>query len=259
MPDELTIDTSEEFPRLSRAPIVEATLEFRCRAEATWEEAVILEQLKSRLPDYPLALAQRAFQQEFQFGLNQPAQGTYQDLGLKGFRFQSKDNLQITQFNRDGFAFSRLQPYESWQHFSLEAFRLWEIYAELARPTQIQRLGLRFINRINLEPEQGTLDHYLSAPPQTPEELGFPFITFLHHDSFAVPGKPYIVNVVKTVQPQQSAGVAPPALIFDIDVFSEQPFVLEAATMNQRVAEMRWLKNKFFFGNITSGALETFR
>ncbi|HSP61980.1 MAG TPA: hypothetical protein VLQ90_03260, partial [Pyrinomonadaceae bacterium] len=60
--DELTIDTSEEFPRLSRAPIVEATLEFRCRAEATWEEAEILEQLKSRLPDYPLTLAQRAFQ-----------------------------------------------------------------------------------------------------------------------------------------------------------------------------------------------------
>jgi len=259
MPDELTINTSEEFPCLSRAPIVEATLEFRCRAEAPWEEAAILQQIKTRLPDYPLALAQRAFQQQFQFQPNQPAQGSFHDLGLTGFRLQSKDNLQITQFNRDGFAFSRLQPYESWPHFSVEAFRLWEIYAELARPSQIQRLGLRFINRINLEPEQETLDHYLSAPPQTPAELSFPFITFLHHDSFAIPGKPYIVNVVKTVQPQQSGGMAPPALIFDIDVFSEQPFVLEAATMSQRVAEMRWLKNKFFFGNITSAALETFR
>src|SRR6266446_398225 len=136
MPDELTIDTSEEFPHLSRAPIVEATLEFRCRAEAPWEEAVLLQQIKTRLPDYPLALAQRAFQQQFQFQPNQPAQGSYQDLGLTGFRLQSKDNLQITQFNRDGFAYSRLQPYESWQQFSVEAFRLWEIYVELARPTQ---------------------------------------------------------------------------------------------------------------------------
>lgn len=259
MPDQLTIDTAEEFPHLSRAPIVEATLEFRCRAEATWDESVILEQFKALLPDYPLALAQRAFQQQFQFGVNQPAQGAYQDLGLKGFRLQSKGNLQITQFNRDGFVFSRLQPYESWLQFNAEAFRLWEIYAELARPTQIQRLGLRFINRINLSPQQESLGHYLVAPPQTPEGLSFPFITFLHHDSFAVPGKPYIVNVVKTVQPQQNGGVAPPALIFDIDVFSDQPFVLEAGTMSQRVADMRWLKNKFFFGNITSGALETFK
>src|SRR5258708_482458 len=75
-----------------------------------------------RLPDYPLALAQRAFQQEFQIGINQPAQGSFQDLGLKGFRLQSRDNLQITQFNRDGFAFSRLQPYESWQGFSRKHF-----------------------------------------------------------------------------------------------------------------------------------------
>jgi uncharacterized protein (TIGR04255 family) len=259
MADQLKIDTAEEFPHLANAPIVEAALEIRARAEAPWEEAAILEQLKSRLPDYPTTLALHAFQQQFQFGPNQAAQGTSQDLGLKGFRLQSRDNLQITLFNRDGFTLSRLPPYESWEQFSAEGFRLWDIYMELARPSQIQRLGLRFINRINLRPQEGSLDRYLVAPPQTPADLDFPFVAFLHHDSFAVPGESYFINVVKTVQPAQNGVTTGPALIFDIDVFSEQPFALEDKVLRDKVAEMRWLKNKFFFGSITSGAWEAFK
>ncbi len=258
MADELKIDTVEEFPHLANAPIVEAALEIRARAEAQWDERLILEQLKSRLPEYPVPLAQHAFQHQFQFGPNQPIKGNSQDLGLKGFRLQSKDNLQIVQFNRDGFVFSKLQPYKSWQQFSDEAFRLWNSYIELARPSQIQRLGLRFINRIILSKEKN-LDYYLVAPPATPPGLSFPFAGFLHHDSFAIPSRPYLVNVVKTIQPQQNGGQPEPALIFDIDVFSEQPFELTDEVMRERIVEMRWLKNKFFFGNITSQALETLK
>src|SRR6266581_5045088 len=137
MADELKIDTVEEFPHLANAPIVEAALEIRARAEAQWDERLILEQLKSRLPEYPVTLAQHAFQHQFQFGPNQPPQGSYQELGLKGFRLQSADNLHIVQFNRDGFVCSRLAPYESWERFSSELFRLWDVYVELAGPSQI--------------------------------------------------------------------------------------------------------------------------
>ncbi len=234
MADELKIDTVEEFPHLANAPIVEAALEIRARAEAQWDERLILEQLKSRLPEYPVTLAQHAFQHQFQFGPNQPIKGNSQDLGLKGFRLQSKDNLQIVQFNRDGFVFSKLQPYKSWQQFSDEAFRL-------------------------ILSKEKNLDYYLVAPPATPPGLSFPFAGFLHHDSFAIPSRPYLVNVVKTIQPQQNGGQPEPALIFDIDVFSEQPFELTDEVMRERIVEMRWLKNKFFFGNITSQALETLK
>ena len=53
MADQLKIDPAQEFPHLARAPIVEAALEIRARAEAPWEELALLEQLKARLPDYP--------------------------------------------------------------------------------------------------------------------------------------------------------------------------------------------------------------
>jgi uncharacterized protein (TIGR04255 family) len=259
MTDEMKIDTAKGFPHLSRAPIVEAAFEIRARAEAPWEETAILEQLKAQLPDYPSVLAQRAFQQEFTIRPDEPPQGTYHDLGLKGFRLQSNDSLRIAQFTRDTFVFSRLRPYEGWLQFCDEAFRLWRIHTELARPSEIQRLGLRFINRITFSPERVRLEDYLVAPPQMPERLDLPLLAFFHHDTFAVPGHPYIINLVSTVQPQQGAGAEGPALIVDIDVFNEQPFTLDNGALKQRADEMRWLKNKVFFGSITSEALETFK
>ncbi|MFY9621177.1 MAG: TIGR04255 family protein [Pyrinomonadaceae bacterium] len=257
MADEITIDPTERFQHLPNAPIVEAALEIRARAELPWEEKAIAEQLKERLPEYPVTLAQHAFQQHFQFAANQPPQGSYQELGLKGFRLQSRDNLQIVQFNRDGFIFSRLAPYESWETFSSELFRLWETYVELAGLTQIHRLGLRFINRISIEHRD--LAYYLVVPPITARGLDLPYLAFLHHDTFAVPQLPYVVNVIKTIQPQQDSRETVPALILDIDISSEQPFALENGIMEGRIADMRWLKNKFFFGNITEGALEEFK
>jgi uncharacterized protein (TIGR04255 family) len=258
MPDEPRIDPSEEFSHLSRAPIVEAVLEIRSRAEAPWEEQAILNLLKSELPEYPSALSQREVRHELTMGPGQPTESKLQDLGMKGFRFESSDKRQIVQFNRDGFVFSRLAPYEGWEKFSGESLRLWEMYSTLAKPSQIQRLGLRFINRIPLIPQHDTLDYYLVAPPEKSPELDFPLVAFLHRDSFSVPGLPYIVNLVKTVQPQQTLGGPGPSLILDIDVVSDQPFLLNEG-LEGRVIEMGWLKNKFFFGNITQQLLETFK
>ncbi len=259
MPAEIKIDPTESFPHLPKAPIVEAAVDIRARAELPWEEKAIAEQLKERLPEYPVTLAQHAFQQHFQFGSNQPPQGSYQELGLKGFRLQSADNLHIVQFNRDGFVCSRLAPYESWERFSSELFRLWDIYVEFAGPSQIHRLGLRFINLIKLSPEHQDLRYYLVVPPLTAPELHLPFVAFLHQDTFAIPRLPYFVNIVKTIQLQQDLSVGEPALIVDIDVSSEQPFALEDGILKDRLTEMRWLKNRFFFGNITTEAVESFK
>jgi uncharacterized protein (TIGR04255 family) len=48
-------------------------------------------------------------------------------------------------------------------------------------------------------------------------------------------------------------------LILDIDVFTTEPFAYDLATVIRQLGEMRWLKNKMFFGNLTSQAVERFR
>ncbi|MGH8605195.1 MAG: TIGR04255 family protein [Gammaproteobacteria bacterium] len=254
---ELKIDLTESFPRLAHAPIVEAVIEVRARAEAPWEEAVILERLKSRLPDYPASQSQQSLQFEFKVEPGKTPEQAIHDLGWKGLRFESADKLHVAQFNRELFSFSRLRPYDSWNQFSTEALRLWQIHSELAQPIEVQRLGVRFINRTAV-PSEGRLENYMQVPPQTPRNLELPFANFLHHDTLLVPGHPYAINVIQTVQSPHGPGTEAAALILDIDVYTIQPFELRDNVFPTRLAEMRWLKNKVFFGSITPQALKNF-
>ncbi|MGH8728205.1 MAG: TIGR04255 family protein [Burkholderiales bacterium] len=249
---------SEEFPRLAHAPIVEAVIEIRASAEAPLEEAVILERLKSRLPDYPASRSQQSIQLEFKVEPGKTPEQTIHNLGWRGLRFESADRLHIAQFNRDLFSFSRLRPYDRWNQFSAEALRLWQIYSELAQPIVVQRLGLRFINRMAV-PSEGRLEDYMQVPPQTPRGLDIPFANFLHHDTVVVPGHPYAINVIKTVQLPQVPGNESAALILDIDAYTTQPFEQSEDVLKTRLAEMRWLKNKAFFGSITQQVLKDFQ
>ncbi len=228
----MKIDVVEQFEHLARAPIVEAVIDVRARAEAAWEEQVVSEMLKPKLPDYPLG---------------------------RGLRFQSADGRHIAQFNRDGFVFSRLPPYENWEHLRDEALRLWRIHEDVARPTEVLRIDLRFINRIMLPPHEVRFEDYIQPYAEPPRGLNLPFLGFLHADTLAVTGYPYAINVVRTIQPPQDPHTDRIGLILDIDVFTTQPSELREGSIEARLTEMRWLKNKVFFGSITDKALDSFR
>lgn len=256
--NDLRIDLAESFPRLARAPIIEAVIEIRARAEAPWEEPGILQRLKASLPNYPDSQSHQSIRFEFKMEPGKPAEQIFHDLGWKGLRLESADKLHVAQFDRDAFSFTRLHPYESWSEFNAEALRLWHLHAELAHPVEAQRIGLRFINRMAI-PSDGRLEDYLHVPPQTPRDLELPFAGFLHQDTLAVPGHIYAVNAVKTVQLPNEPDATDIGLILDIDVFTTQPCELRNEVLTTRLAEMRWLKNKVFFGSIAPQALEEFK
>src|SRR5258708_6808314 len=240
------IDLTESFPLLARAPIVEAVIEVRARAEAPWEEQAITNHIKSKLPEYPSVLSARAVQLRMEFpqpsaqiAQPSPAEQVVHEMGWRGLRCESADKRHIAQFNRDGFVFSRLAPYESWDQLEREG------------------VGLRFINRIG-EPQEGLrLEDYLEAPPKAPQGMDLPFAGFLHQDTLTVSGYPYGITFTQTVQPPQAPETG--GLILDIDVFTTQPLNLDENKLDRHLSEMRWLKNKVFFGSITRMVLETIR
>jgi uncharacterized protein (TIGR04255 family) len=254
-PGNARIDLAEQFPHLPNAPIVEAVIDIRGRAETPWEEAVIQATLRTELPGYNQLDSQRQFRYNFGMGPGQEPQHALHDLGWRGLRLQSQDKLHMAQFNRDGFVFSRLYPYASWDQLIDEGMRLWSIHREIARLTEVQRLGLRFINRILLPPKYVDLEDYLRVPPKAPDGLDLPFRGFFHNETLAVTGYPYAINIVRTIQGPQPPDHDRVGIILDNDVFTVEPFAFQQETLERRLAEMRWLKNKAFFGTITEKAL----
>jgi uncharacterized protein (TIGR04255 family) len=255
----IKINIEEKFPLLASAPIVEAIIDIRAQLATPLEEGSIRSYLEGKIDGYSYLDSQHEFQHELKFDGKKPPEQTLKKIGWKGLRFQTADHKNIVQFNYDGFLYSRLAPYENWNSFVDEGLRHWQIFRELTQPVEINRIGLRFINRIELPPGEVFFEHYINPAPTSPRDLDIPFLGYLHQEKLAVPGYSYAINLIRTIQPPQDAKNEGLKLIFDIDVFTVQSFEYDEARITHALAEMRWLKNKAFFGSITEKALETLR
>jgi uncharacterized protein (TIGR04255 family) len=251
-----SIDLSEEFPALAHAPSIEAAIHWQAPASRTLNPETLREELAKRLPDYPIFQAQHGLEVSAT-GLPDGSTEIFQRTQWSGFRLQDAQSHHVAQFTTTGVVFSRLQPYEEWTSFQSEAIRFWDIFLELAQPTTLNRLGVRYINSIPLSNgEQPSV--YLKTAPSLPPGIALSSESFFHQDMYRVPGYPYYVNWVRTIQVQGSDPLDGRALIVDIDVFTTDLLELNQGTLKQRLREMRWLKNKVFFSCITETALERF-
>lgn len=252
-----TLDLNETFPRLSRAPIVEAVIQWQARAQKPMEADALKKELAARLPRYPQSAPMKGFGVMATLSaVDETSVVQHQKTGFLGLRLTSDDGCYIVQFLREGLVFSRTKPYEHWEPFRDAAKEVWSVYLDLAAPLETQRLGVRFINHI-AGATPATLRHYLREPPTCPANLALR--EFVYQSTFDVPGHPFGIRVIKVMQPsmpelQQSSG-----LFLDIDVFSTTTIQNEPGPLDEALTQLRWLKNKVFFSLLTDAALESFK
>lgn len=213
-----SIDLNENFPHLTAAPIIEAVIHWQAHAGRTLEPEALKAELIQRLPDYPICQPQ----QDLQIAVSTANDGSseaFHRTKWNGYRLQDEQNCHVAQFTPTGVVFSRLEPYETWNSFQDKALRFWDIFLELAEPTVIHRLGVRYINRIYLADDE-LPSSYLESIPPAPPELGLTTESFFHQDTYRVPRYPYHINWVRTIQPAGSELADGRSLIVDVDVFT---------------------------------------
>jgi uncharacterized protein (TIGR04255 family) len=87
-----------------------------------------------------------------------------------GLRFNSEDGLHAVQFNRDGFVFSRLGKYRSWELFREECKKPWDIYLAVSGVRDIVSYGVRYINKLRL-PLMQNFEEYINIYPHLPDGI----------------------------------------------------------------------------------------
>src|SRR5260370_12150350 len=100
------------------------------------------------------------------------------------------------------------------------------MFVDLAAPTEVQRMGVRFINRIEAA-RFDNLKDFLNEPPTRP----LPLRDFLYQSTYEVPGHPLLIRVVKTIQPGFSGGSGESGLILDIDVGTTKAIACNEETL----------------------------
>jgi uncharacterized protein (TIGR04255 family) len=254
---EFLIDTQEQYETLPKAPIVEAVIHWRVPPTSDLEPNAFLKALHDKLPEYPALAPQHKVQMGAFSGPEQSGTVVHRTQ-WHGWRFESADKLHVAQFSRAGLAFSRLRPYSNWEVFSAEGRRLWDLFCGIARPEEIERLGVRFINLI--EPiDLARLGQVLIQPPKSPKGMKMPVAEFMHQSVFEIPGHPYRLNTIQTIRPADASEKIEPGLILDLDVATTNRLPVEGNALEQALVEMRAIKNQAFTSIVTAKQIDKFR
>ena len=150
-------------PHYPRAPIVEALIQILVAAPA---EPRALERIAHKLKsEYPNSQPLQEFMIEIantggQVGVAQNPQG---------FRLANNDQTDILLVNPLGITAARLSPYGDWKHLRDKANAAWQEWKAATPRHPIVRLGVRYINRIDVphDPTQPfKVEDYLNFYPQ---------------------------------------------------------------------------------------------
>lgn len=248
-------NTAASFPHLRKPPITEAVIEIRGTLGVEWEEELVISRLQVLQTDYPARQSIQGFQGHWQMTQGSEPKMETKELGLRGVRLQSVDGLNVAMFTADLFSMSRLNSYQTWETLVSETLRLWKLYRDIVQQNRINRLGVRFINRVPLEGKRVEIQSYFrgfqgAVPGHDPDRLGF-----LYQDLISTPADNLRANIIKTVQPGSPADPRP-ALILDIDVFDDGGFASDEALLKTKLDKIHYWKNWIFFNTVTKSLVE---
>jgi uncharacterized protein (TIGR04255 family) len=244
---------------LARAPIVEALVDLRVHAP----ENVTVERIEAMFATRNFGYQKIAPIIRGTFGVVFNPQDapitklTPSTSTIVGIRLHSADEKYVAQFTTEGFTLSRLEPYESWEALIAEAQRVWREYKICVTPTSIHRAATRFINNLRLPLRIGDrFERFLTGMPDMPSEFPQAVSSFLQR--FVIQDDATGATAVLTQALNQVPPVPPLPVILDIDVFRETLFSPDGAEVWNFLAELRKLKNRFFFGALTDEAVELY-
>lgn len=199
-------------------PIVEALCEFQFEPVPTWDLAMpglIYDKVRDSFP-------KRRQVRGLEVALSTTPKGVEQQVTTTGrVQFLREDEKAFVQVGPNLLAVNHLKPYPTWDNFLPLIQKGFEVYCEVVGPEAIHRIGLRYINRIEIPGERVELEDYFQFRPfvggKLPQDFG-PFIVGIqlpYEDSRDV------LRIQLT-----SARVDTPdtvAIMLDLDYFLDQP------------------------------------
>lgn len=227
-----------------RPPITEAVVELRLAAPIEQNQ---VEKIKQRLEDrYPLFAG-------FVQNISVLSPGTAPKVEIAGYRLTSADAADLAVVARQSISTSRLAPYNGWEEFIASARQNWEIWRKIVGWREVSRIGVRYINRIDVpNPNEVPIliDNYLLFRPVFPEFEGVQGV-----DIFAINGQMAVAN--SPFRLILNAGTAPSPLVrttsflLDIDISQEGNFPRNDDALWALIDQIRVHKNRIFEASIT--------
>ena len=242
---------------LPNAPIKEALIDLRVALPPDQELShldAVYDQIRDRFP-IKKTIHEGRFGVNFDFKEGVPPKTIASHLSL-GFRYESADGRRVAQFRLNGFTYSRLAPYTTWEEMRDEARDLWGIFVQAASPFRVTRAATRFINIIPIPLPFDDFEEYLTAPPRIPDNLPQGLNSYMTR---IVLPNPLIDATAIITQALEGVEISHAPVVLDIDVLTNRDFDVSCEKYWEVLEDLRVFKNKIFFESITEKTAELCR
>ncbi len=136
-------------------------------------------------------------------------------------QFLREDEKALIQVDRDLLAVNHLKPYPTWQEFLPLIQQGFDAYCQIANPKGILRIGLRYINRIEVPGQRIELEDYLEFRPFVGSKLPQDFGSFIVGIQVPYERSRDILRLQLTNAATQTPSLV--AAVLDLDYFLAQP------------------------------------
>ena len=242
-----------QIRHLDHAPIAEAVIELRVRPAGEIRLETLHALAERWKVEYPVKETVNSL--EAKLGIEAGTSRTETRVQQIGLRLKTSDQREVVQFRSDAFAYSRLEPYTSWDDVLPRANRVWNSYLDSLKPVKLVRLGVRYINRLRL-PLPVDVEMYLSCPPAVPEMLPPAIKSFLTRTLFYDAEAGNSVTITQASEPSIDQNQL--VILLDVDAFRGIDIDPDDSQIIPMLESLRELKNRAFFGSITERTAERY-
>ena len=165
------IERAHSQSAYNRAPITEAIIELKYSVPI---DLAVIEKASGKFSDeYPHSQnIQTVDVQVSQEGNKTPSAAVHRR--PMGYRRASDDMTELLILTDSSFVSSQLAPYPGWDAYYARFARDWKVWKRLAGFREINRIGVRYVNRIDI-PISGPIvefENYLNIYAKIPDMLG---------------------------------------------------------------------------------------
>jgi uncharacterized protein (TIGR04255 family) len=234
----------------ARAPIVEVILQLDFAGAPTSpnELAAFTVDLAQT---YPTRDELRGFEAQIQFGPQGMQAVTTQQAPPSGYQLKDAKSHRLVRAFPTAISFHEIQPYQGWASFIGEAHQVFGVYLRRVPRTELSRIGLRYINRIDLPLDAGEIRSWVRSAPDIPEGLpqlvssyssemampqpDLPGVTAVMRQALLIPDSPLSIPVVVDIEMVCQASVPVPALWSFVEWLHERENMIFERTITDRV------------------------
>jgi uncharacterized protein (TIGR04255 family) len=235
----------------AKPPLLQVTIDLQFAKPDGFEIGQLEDLRPSFSPKYPIV--DTVFQGQFLITFpGGPAPTT--ESTPNGLLFQTDDRRHAFRLTDASLTFTQNAPYTNWEEVVEEYGPICEKFYDLYRPRLINRIGMRYVNRIDIQTQPIELFDYFRIYPSVSSDLPQNITAFFMQTQLL--DEPETLVITQTPVPSPSEGMV--SLLLDLDVFRSGQQVDSSPDILTVLEGMHEKLDRYFEASITDATRERF-